>query len=275
MHILCDLWAVVASSGPVFYQSLLGPDGRLQWETLVGGALALVAAWFTVKAIRAQIAQADQAHREAWERRHRAARAVLPMALNEISEYSSSCIRTLWELRSLFNSNGTRGSRLLAKKIAIDPLSENAISVLRECIESGPAAFAEAATELISRYQIHRSRLLGRLHSMWLSDPTRIVFWANIESDMADAAEVGALALCLLPFARGDSEHVFLPNSTLIEIAARSSGVFESDAHVAALVECWKADLMNRDELRDSGLASLGLEVRQSKAARRPTSRPS
>lgn len=57
------------------------------WQTLLSGVLALGAAVWAGKLLRAQIAQADVLHQKDVERSHNAARVALPMALSEVSQY--------------------------------------------------------------------------------------------------------------------------------------------------------------------------------------------
>jgi hypothetical protein len=46
---------IAALDGPLF----LGNDGRLQWETLLTGLSAVVAAWFTIGHLKRQIRQTE------------------------------------------------------------------------------------------------------------------------------------------------------------------------------------------------------------------------
>jgi hypothetical protein len=58
------------------------------WQTLVSGLLALGAAWWATSSLREQIAQTDQLHWQDVERRHNAARVMLPLALAGIDRRS-------------------------------------------------------------------------------------------------------------------------------------------------------------------------------------------
>ncbi len=58
-----------------------------EWQTLVSGLLALGAAWWATAYVRRQIAQTDQLHRQDVERRHNAARVMLPLALAGIGAF--------------------------------------------------------------------------------------------------------------------------------------------------------------------------------------------
>jgi hypothetical protein len=53
----------------------LGNDGRLQWETLITGVVAVGAAWFTVDQLKRQIRQTGDLAERARQQRVKAARA--------------------------------------------------------------------------------------------------------------------------------------------------------------------------------------------------------
>jgi hypothetical protein len=82
----------------------LGTDERLQWETLVTGIGAVVAAFFTVRRLREQITQTQKLADDQRQRRARAARATLPLALSQLAQYATSCIKGLYDLRPYFRA---------------------------------------------------------------------------------------------------------------------------------------------------------------------------
>lgn len=57
------------------------------WQTLVGGLLALGAAYLAGRQIQRQIVQAETLHKEEVQRRHNAARSVLPLSLAGVSRF--------------------------------------------------------------------------------------------------------------------------------------------------------------------------------------------
>ena len=94
---------IAALDRPLF----LGNDGRLQWETLFTGFAALVAAWFTVDHLKQQIRQTEDLAERARRQRVKAARAILPLALSQLTEYATSCIKRLYALWPYFRTDGS------------------------------------------------------------------------------------------------------------------------------------------------------------------------
>lgn len=119
------------------YKLLLGNDGRLQWETLLTGVAALAAATLTVAKLNDQIRQTEQLASDQRQRRQRAARAVLPLALSELSDYAKACMIGLNDLRPCFQSDGSL-DRLQVSKIGttwtMPSLPENILSVFKEAL---------------------------------------------------------------------------------------------------------------------------------------------
>ena len=66
-------------------QLFLG-EGRIEWETLVTGLAAIIAAFMTVRKLNDQIKQANDIEADHTRRRERAARAELPMSLVEFTD---------------------------------------------------------------------------------------------------------------------------------------------------------------------------------------------
>jgi hypothetical protein len=68
------------------------------WQTLIAGMLALVGALLTVRYLRKQIVLTENMEIERRRREENAVKAVLPMALSEIVDYSTESIRLLERL---------------------------------------------------------------------------------------------------------------------------------------------------------------------------------
>lgn len=100
--------------GDMICTLLLGDEGRIQWETLVAGLLALGAAVCTIRQIRSQIRLTSELAADQRLRRERAARAMLPLALSEFADYAVTCIKHLQALQPYFHSNGALDPRGLA-----------------------------------------------------------------------------------------------------------------------------------------------------------------
>lgn len=119
------------------------------WQTLITGALALIAAWWTVRQIREQIdlqkleiSVNERRHEEAQRRKSQRARAFLPDALSGLPEYTSKCFKYV---------SG------VIKEIPNPP--ESALSAIKEAIEYVDSDASDRLIELVNFYQIHNSRL--------------------------------------------------------------------------------------------------------------------
>lgn len=173
----------------------LDPDGRLQWETLVTGIGAVVAAFFTVRRLREQISQTQKLADDQRQRRARAARATLPLALSQLAQYATSCIKGLYDLRPYFGRGQSVNDLVqISQKCAaweLPSLSDDVLNSLKECIEVIDDEPAEAIIQLIGHLQIQRSRLEEYISRARLYDPTHLVSLSNIEHAMY-AAEIHA-----------------------------------------------------------------------------------
>jgi hypothetical protein len=73
------------------FQKIVG-DILFNWQTLIAGALALIGAWLTVRALKKQA-------RDEAERKTRGARALLPAALDALTGYATDSVRWLDSVR--------------------------------------------------------------------------------------------------------------------------------------------------------------------------------
>ena len=114
-----------------------------EWQTLIGAVLALVAALWTVHEMRKQTRGNDTRHLNELQRKKLAARAQMPDALIEMSEYvRKSC-------------------EYLVSGAAKPAAPVGATSTLKAVIEHIDTKEAEKTFELISWYQVQHARLMG------------------------------------------------------------------------------------------------------------------
>ncbi|MER9493266.1 hypothetical protein [Mesorhizobium sp. M0006] len=121
------------------------------WQTLVTGIIALIAAWWTVRVIKTQIGlqkkeiELGDERREAdRQRKSWAVRAQMPDALGELVVYASGCFKFL---------NGDEADT--------PPVPSEAITVFKNSIEFIDNDTAAAIFELVSFFQVHNARLSG------------------------------------------------------------------------------------------------------------------
>ena len=172
------------------------------WQTLVGGSLAFAAAWATVRAVRDQIGQTEAFHRDELKRRHNAARAIMPLALSEISEYCQSIAAALAdEVEARDNGDGTDWVAELAPDGIAETLPpqhfpSSAIPALQPFIETlSDKKDIRHVAELIASLQI----LASRYSSFNLRDANVV---DSLYGRILDAAKVRMLSHAMFNYAR-------------------------------------------------------------------------
>jgi len=174
----------------------------LEWQTLIGGLLALLGAWLTVNAVRNQIKQAEIFRQDELRRRHIAARALLPQALSEISDYCQSIVVAVAdeiEIRH-FGEQVNWAAELAPdgnpKILRSQQLPLSALSALQPFIETlNEKRDVRHVAELIASLQILASRYgCFNLHDANVVD--------NLYGRILDAAKVRMLTHSMFNYAR-------------------------------------------------------------------------
>jgi hypothetical protein len=238
----------------------LGTDGRLQWEVLVTGIGAVVAAFFTVRRLQEQISQTQILADDQRRRRARAARATLPLALSQLAQYATFCIRGLYDLQPYFRAHSANDLAERARKCAaweLPTLSDNVLNSLQECIEVIDDDPAEAIIQLIGHLQLQRSRLEEYISRARLNDPTHLVSLSNIEHAMYDAAEIHARTSTLFPFSRGYPSGSFAITRERVYEALSLSGCFDDYDDISALADKWQSEARAREAFGQKTYTSL------------------
>jgi hypothetical protein len=235
----------------------ISAEGRLQWETLVTGLVAAAAAFFTVRGLREQIHQTQKLANDGRQRRARAARATLPLALSQLAQYATSCIKELYDLRPYFRAGGSEARAQREERFAawiLPPLSENILTSLKECIEFEKDEPAQAITSLICHLQIQRSRLMEYISRARLNNGVDHSLLDNIEHAMWDAAEVHARTSTLFPFSRGYPAGSFAVTRERVYEALSLAGCFENDDDISTLTDKWQRETLAREEVGERRL---------------------
>lgn len=125
-----------------------------EWQTLLTGLLATIAAVSTVIAIRQQILQAEILARDASLRRNWAARAVIAAPLSKLCAVESELRAKLFkEIVGLTVASKFEG------EIKWQNLSDREVDLLARCIEDAEPQAAADLSALLSELQIQQSRL--------------------------------------------------------------------------------------------------------------------
>lgn len=163
------------------------------WQTLLAGLLALVGAWLTVQSVRTQIKRTEAQAEAARKREEFAAKAILPLALSQLSIYGQDCIRLLSPLAAQPHiPEGTQTPRV----------PESAISVLQECTRYADERIASKIAVLLGKLQIQQSRL----NELLTRRGGEVIIGHEITSNMIDAADVYARTADLYDYARNVEE---------------------------------------------------------------------
>ena len=124
-------------------------------QTLIAGAVAAVAAWITVRAIRDQISQQGDLENERIRRRSRAYRATLPYALYEFGKYTEESMRYAQKIQFWLDDH----ERLAGPDRPSYP--DKGASRLSDAIEYCSSNDAKKLAGILASAQIYDSRFDG------------------------------------------------------------------------------------------------------------------
>lgn len=79
------------------------------WQTLIGGSLALAAAGLTIRAMKRQMAQVETHRTDEIKRKHNAARIGMPFAVSKVSAWCQDLANLLLEEKHLTTFDGIMG----------------------------------------------------------------------------------------------------------------------------------------------------------------------
>lgn len=162
-----------------------------EWQTLISGFIALLAALITVRTIKQQIATEEIRHKEERERRAFAIRARIPSALSELSTYIESCFRGVF----------------LADKTIIKS-APNVTDIFSDHVEFCDEETAKNIYRIICEYQILNSRIQSHFSGGFAHIPK--------ESRLCDCLKFHHMTLKMFDYARNE-EKTFLLNELNME----------------------------------------------------------
>jgi hypothetical protein len=221
MKIIPDRPAIVAASAVVLLLLVLlvliwlHSNAVQEWQILIAGMVALAAAFvggaYITEQIRAlnnqvnrQFEASQNLENERRLRKFAAARAVLPLTLNNLCEYASRCGAALKTML------GHQLDEKIPNEIEIPDLPtlpKDVIDELRNVVEFGDEQISEAAATLIG--EIHYKTV--RLKNLWQeyrAPGHHVTPVSNVESQVLDMALIYARGIALFDYARGETEEV-------------------------------------------------------------------
>lgn len=175
-----------------------------EWQTLAGALTALIAAGVGWRAINRQMQQSERQEGERVLRAYDAARAVLPLTLDQIGSYARKCAD--YAVRVLATNPGAS-----IEQTSVEPpeLPQLAVEEVRRLIEVCPQpALRKRLGMLIAELQVQQARMTDS-HDSIRPDSTTLVTRHNIIGQCLDALSVNAQAMTLFSFARFESDEFF------------------------------------------------------------------
>ena len=174
-------------------------DKLYEWQTLVAGSLAILAALVGGAFLRGQMAQIERHETERQRQRRAAALAVAPLALDTLLLFESDCAAALRNLHGTAKDQVVSHSVLQAFKPPIFP--DDIIQLLQRVVETGGTDLGNEVATILSELQIQRARLRS-IKSGNVYNERLLVLRSNIEQYIIDSAVVHARASHLLSHAR-------------------------------------------------------------------------
>jgi hypothetical protein len=203
---------------------IAAPGFFSNWQTLIAGLLALIGAGWTVRNIRRQIEQTDDLERKRQQRDERAARAALPLALNELTQYCDDCIRLL--VRYVPAKRGE--SEIVEPTLSAPAVPDGIISTFQAIARNEDTGIANEVAGVLSRLQIQSARLRGLVLRSIAEGRGRMSFQEGCYC-IFDAADLHAHANRLFGYPRDlDGLRKFATEAEL-KSALRSAGIRDGD----------------------------------------------
>jgi hypothetical protein len=125
--------------------------GLQQWQTLTAAMVALFAAGIAFHNTTRSLRHAENLESRRRDRKHPAVRAVLPLALAQVTEYAERTLRALDELVN--KCEGQALPRLSVPENFIQPLPSDTLKTLADFIEYSDAVDVTIVEELVERFQ--------------------------------------------------------------------------------------------------------------------------
>ncbi len=172
-----------------------------EWQSLIGGILAIAAAGLGSRLLYMQIAQSERHESDRRQRRLAAVRATFPLALSGICAYSKEMLRQLAQVR-LAN---TDDSQEIAIKTFRPPRApDEFIKDMKELVEAvDDESIVKLICEIIAQIQILDSRAASLTDQREMRHLVGVD--RNIDEYIVQSARLHVLTANLFPFARQES----------------------------------------------------------------------
>jgi len=168
-----------------------------EWQTLTAATVALIAAIVAVQNTTRSLRHSERLETHRRNRKHAAVRAVLPLALAQVSDYAERSAHALDTLVKICRDESLPPGA--ATDDIIQGLPSETLKTLSEFIEYSDTVDTSLIQETVAWIQIHDSRLRGLLDDNWNpSQPLK----TEIHGRIIDAASIYAGVAAVFEYAR-------------------------------------------------------------------------
>lgn len=177
-----------------------------QWQTLVGGLLAIIAALIGVRAINRQIRQTEQHEQERIARNFDAARSTLPLTLSQLNTYVDDSMRYMLEILNFCRFSSFPMPR--DRRPELTCLADGVAGEFRAIIAVSERSLRTWIADMLATLQLQNARLIDFNARIAADDAIDDITAIDIQQCFIDAAKLGAYCAMTWPYARRESEIV-------------------------------------------------------------------
>jgi uncharacterized protein YneF (UPF0154 family) len=180
------------------------------WQTLIAGLVAIVAAFIGGFYINKQIQHAANLEQDRIAREFEAVRAMMPIYLDKLVDHLIACSKAL---KSVYLMNMVGASPTQTEAPQFPPLPMDIAAFLQSIVLRAPKDVRPPFIALLSELQVFHARL-SHLGSRVVRPSDALKIGASeFDEQVIQAIELHARSLALLPYARNQSED--LPNEAM------------------------------------------------------------
>jgi hypothetical protein len=170
------------------------------WQTLIAAFVAILAAGIAFHNTTRSLRDGERLEMRRRRRKHAALRAVLPLALAQLTDYAERSTHALDDL--LHRCTGGQLPPNTAPQNLTQQLPSAALKTLTDFIEYSDEADVWILEVTVAWIQIHESRLRGLVRDNHNPANRRVILPTEIEARLIDAASIYAGAAVVFDYAR-------------------------------------------------------------------------
>lgn len=174
------------------------------WQPLVAAAVAFtgasIAAYVAYNNTKKTLQHSEKLEQQRRQRKHAATRAVLPLALAQLTDYAEQSAFLLRGLLGKFEKEVLPSGAI--SEGAVPRLPSETIKSISEFIEFSDSVDTRVLENTIAWVQIHDSRIRGMVKDDSHSSSKRLTLKINVEEYILDAATIYAGAVAVYNYSR-------------------------------------------------------------------------